>query len=563
MTSKIQSGGVYASMSSIDSIVKQLNEVLAANRGESTFVPTGQQSDNEDEKRRDSATLKEWLSTANVVRPESATGADGGAAPGARRPELEQFVGASFGNTTFAMPGAGGLSSSNAHGSHGHASSHGGAHGGHGHTSSHSGSSGTHGHTPTSSSSHGHASSSAHGGSGSGDAVWCTCGGELPASKLAELVAAAKANMAQPVEAAPPAPPPAPIPQGEMNTPTAGTDTFRWKKHVTTVENALRKKEIPVAEALLTLLTELADILPVELTVRLRLMTQLANIKVERGQIAEAQVDLVKALKSVEGTESKKSLATAFCLDALAQCYQSEEKFEQSEKARRTAVIIAEDCLGAEHPDASYFRERLELARQVRAIAMIGSDEDSKTILDKLTDQYNALVAAGQTPEPPEAKVADSTAGYMFEKYLANGKNALAKKNALEAESALRSAVDKGQGLPDSDPRKCEGLRLLAAVVDAQGKQQEAKQLYETALTMAFKSIGWSDIEVAHSLAALAELHNKLGDVGIAKNYYKQAVATYALKLGKDDETTKTLQASYDAFIERIKEERKWTGWSQ
>ena len=74
-----------------------------------------------------------------------------------------------------------------------------------------------------------------------------------------------------------------------MSAPTAATDTFRWKNHVTSVETALRKKEVLIAEAQLKILTELADILPVELTVRMRLMTQLANIKVERGQIAEAQ----------------------------------------------------------------------------------------------------------------------------------------------------------------------------------------------------------------------------------------------------------------------------------
>jgi tetratricopeptide (TPR) repeat protein len=218
--------------------------------------------------------------------------------------------------------------------------------------------------------------------------------------------------------------------------------------------------------------------------------------------------------------------------------------------------------LGGEHPDTAFFRERQEELRQERGVAMLGTDEASRTVLDKLTDEYNAAVAAGEAPQVAAASQGDNVSGFMYDKYLANGKNALAQKNLREAESCLRSAMEKGQGLADSDPRKCEGIRLLAMTIDMSGKPQDAIVLYENALTIAFKFIGWSDVQVAHSLASLAELHNKINDVGTARNYYKQAVATYSLALGKDHETTVALQAAYDAFMERMKEERKWKGWS-
>lgn len=555
-------------MSELESMLNELNRAIAQHRAENgggaVAVAAAQEQDDGAAAQQASQALAGFLLQASSIqRNVEQTGTVSAEVIAERNTVLAAFVGSPIVPTEHSnFPP---LQVSNKGGSHGHG--HGAkSHGGHGQPAG-SG----HGHA------HGAGNGNAHGtGNGNGGGLQqapatgshtCECGRTVPFAAPAEGAPATVAT--QPVASQPaPAPTPvtAPVPVQPASPPEvaavpiseAAAATFPWKKHISVVETSLRNKDVQIAEALLKLLNDVAEVIAVEVPVRLRMSTQLSNIRIERGDIAEAQRMLVQALQSVEGTPHKKSVATAFCLDALAQCFLQQEKFDQAEKTRRTAVIVADECLGAEHPDAAYFRERLDNLRQERAIATIGEDEASRTLLDKLTDEYNARVAAGQQPETAEAKPGDSVSGFMFDKYLSNGKTALNQKNWREAENSLRSAVDKGQGLADSDPRKCEGYRTLAVALEAQGKLNEAKELYQKGLTLAFKFIGWNDIQVAHCLAALAELHNKEADVGCAKNYYKQAIAAYTVILGKDHETTAALQTTYNAFLDRVKEERKW-----
>lgn len=337
---------------------------------------------------------------------------------------------------------------------------------------------------------------------------------------------------------------------------------FPWKKHISAVEDAVRKKNTPLAECALNVLVDVSEVVVIDPPARARLLTQLGTIRIDKSQIPEAEETLLKAMALLEATDSQKTLAGAACLDALAQCHQVREQLEDAEKLRRQAVVIAEDALGAEHPDVGFFRERLELLRQERAIAMIGNDEGSKTILDKLSEAYNAAVASGADPAPPPEAPVDSYSGFMFEKFIANARNALTQKNIREAENALRSAMEKSAGVPNSDPKKCEGVRLLAQVLEQQGKDMEAKQQYEEAATLAFKHIGWNDIQLAHCLRSLALLHARLEDFGTGKNYYKQAIAAFTTISGKEDPVTVELEEGYKSFIERLKQERQWKGWA-
>ncbi len=334
---------------------------------------------------------------------------------------------------------------------------------------------------------------------------------------------------------------------------------FPWKRHISTVEDSLRRKDTATAESILKVLVDLSEAIVIEPPARARLLTQLATIRIEQGRSAEAEETLNTALSLLESSGSHKTLAAAFCLDALAQCHQMRESFEPAEKLRRQAVVIGEDSLGAEHPDVAYFRDRLDALRQEHAISQIGANE--KTVLDKLTDEYNAQPEELRGVKP-EDTVLDSYSGFMFDKFIVNSKNAIAQKNLREAESFLRSAMEKAEGVPNSDPRKCEGMRLLAQILESQNKDNEAKELYEKAITTAFRHIGWNDISIAHSLYSLAELHNRIDDFGMAKNYYKQALNSLSAGLGKEHETVQQAQAKYDNFLDRVKQDRQWKGWS-
>jgi tetratricopeptide (TPR) repeat protein len=347
-------------------------------------------------------------------------------------------------------------------------------------------------------------------------------------------------------------------------TAIAGGAPFPWKRHIATVEESLRKRAVQVAEPLIKALLDAAEVISVEIPTRVRLMTQLGTIGIEQGKLAEAEETLKKAItiaRSSEAATQADSIAKAFCLDALAQCYQQKEDFENAEKLRRQAVILADEALGAEHPDSGFFRERLENLRQQRQLAAIGADDDSKTLYDKLSEEYNAQLAAGVTPEAP-VQPADSYSALMFEKYFNMAKTAMAQKNTREAETNLRSAVEKAAGVPANDPRKCEALRLFAAVLEAAGKDNEARENYEEALRLAFKYLGFNDVQVADCLTGLGRIHSRLNDVGLAKNYLRQAITAYTATLGREHETTVGAQQLYDEFMDRLKTEARWKGWS-
>jgi tetratricopeptide (TPR) repeat protein len=337
--------------------------------------------------------------------------------------------------------------------------------------------------------------------------------------------------------------------------------SFPWKRHIASVEDSLRKKQTDVAECALKVLVDVAEVIEVEPAARARLLSQLGGIRLEQNHPVEAEETLNGALTLLQANDGMNTVAAAFCLDNLAQCYQIKEDYERAEKTRRQAVTIAEECLGGEHPDVGFFRERLDMLRQERSIAQIGNDEGSKTLLQKLTAEYNAAVAGGTYAEPQYA-APDGYSGLMLDKFIGNAKQALAQKNAREAESYLRSALEKAQNVPDNDPRKCEVLRSLACILEMQGKDNESKELYESALTVAFKNLGWHDFQVAQSLLALAELHSKLNDFGLAKNYFKEALTAYQATKGQGDEATKSVEEKYATFIDRVKTERQWKGWT-
>jgi tetratricopeptide (TPR) repeat protein len=342
-------------------------------------------------------------------------------------------------------------------------------------------------------------------------------------------------------------------------TPKLSGTAFPWKRHIGSVEDSLRKKQTEVAECALKVLVDVAEVIDVEPAARARLLSQLGGIRLEQGNYVEAEETLNGALALLQSNDAMNTISAAFCLDNLAQCYLIKENYEVAEKTRRQAVTIAEDCLGGEHPDVGYFRERLDILRQERSLAQIGADDRSKTVLTVLTEEYNAAVAAGTYAEP-QHKPPDSYSGLMLDKFIANGKQALSQKNAREAESYFRSALEKAQNVPDNDPRKCEVMRALGSVLETQNKDNEAREMFEAALTVAFKNLGWHDINVAHSCHSLADLHNKIGDFGKSKNYYKQALT--AFKALKDEETAKILEEKYVQFIDRIKSERQWKNWS-
>jgi hypothetical protein len=178
-------------------------------------------------------------------------------------------------------------------------------------------------------------------------------------------VAPAPASAPAPVALAPP--PAALEPQPAASSPpvqaapqptVVNKQAIAWFKHIQTVESALRIGDMHFVETLLGILMEIAEMVD-DASMKARLRSLQARVKIENRQFAEAEALLAQTVRSLEGTPAKNSLGAAYCLLALAQCYYAQQKTPSAEKAQAMAAMIAEQCLGATNPEAKAFRQKL------------------------------------------------------------------------------------------------------------------------------------------------------------------------------------------------------------
>jgi len=392
-------------------------------------------------------------------------------------------------------------------------------------------------------------------------------------------------------------------PTPAMSPPDKSTSAVPWKQRMAEAESAQKNGDVDTAEAILEELNILAQTVAIEIPVRMRLVTQLATIRMDRGKVDEARELLTETLNVVKTTEFKKDIATAFCLDLLAQCFRLHNEFDEAEHSYCSAILIAEKALGKEHPGTEYFRRRQETFRQEHIKSLIdppgskssqpikpeaiepeaapppaeskpiqveareseeteqeetqsnASQEENRTILDKLIQDSSAAAGAEKSPQSSAIAISDPVSTTMVDKHLTNAKNFLNRGDVREAEFSVRSAMEKSGSLADSDERKSEILRFMAMIRDKQGKSAEAMELYEQALTTAFIHLGHSHIQVAHCLKDLAELQVKQDQLNLAKSYYRQAILLYTSTLGDTHQTTVELRTAYENFLDDLKEE--------
>lgn len=198
------------------------------------------------------------------------------------------------------------------------------------------------------------APSSGHGASSHGSSPHASGNGTVAALASAAATATAPAPAVtppQPAAAVAPSAPPA--------TPCKCRTPFAWSKHINTIEGALQMGDFHFAESLISLLNDTAAAVTIDPSAQARLKSQQARVRIERKQFTEAESDLAAAIRSLEGTAYKRSIGAAYCLHALAQCYQRQNKLEQAQAAQRNAISIAEECLGPMDPEAKLFKQKL------------------------------------------------------------------------------------------------------------------------------------------------------------------------------------------------------------
>lgn len=334
---------------------------------------------------------------------------------------------------------------------------------------------------------------------------------------------------------------------------------FPWTKHIGSVQSAIEKGNDILAEGVLNVLLDVAVQVPVDLSVRIALMARLGCLEQRKGNTQAALKNFNEGMQLAADNGLSEDSSVAACLDGLADVHQADGDFDAAQECRRKSVVIAEATLGGEHPQTAYLRERLHKLRSERDLAMLG--RDVKTLFDLLAEQLQSGFVEAE-PTNIEDRTDENVAGYLWDKYIANGQKELLQKNLRDAEGAFRSAVERSQHFKADDPRRCESLRLLAHVLEEMGKGDEACSCYEKALIVAFRQIGPNSAESARCMEMLGDLFNRKDEFALAKNYYVQAGNAYILSLGRQHPDVLSTQEKLNGLLSKVKEENKWTGWS-
>lgn len=120
----------------------------------------------------------------------------------------------------------------------------------------------------------------------------------------------------------------------------------------------------------------------------------------------------------------------------------------------------------------------------------------------------------------------------LWEQYTAEGHSAERHHKLDVAEAKYREALDMTTAFHKSDPRRCMTALSLADVLQLEGKDAEAKQLYEEALAWyeawsktvkEDEALNRGGRQVAAGYLGLATIHERQGNLQLAKENFKKS----------------------------------------
>ncbi|HZO73063.1 MAG TPA: FxSxx-COOH system tetratricopeptide repeat protein [Ktedonobacteraceae bacterium] len=243
-----------------------------------------------------------------------------------------------------------------------------------------------------------------------------------------------------------------------------------------------------------------------------------------RGQYAEAELLLLRALHVREQVLGSDHLQVASLLNSLADFLRERGRYEEAEALFQQALCIQEQQLGEAHPHVASSLNNLAILCRER-----GRYEKAEPLFQR------ALRIWEQQLGPDHPRVAASLNG------LANLFN---EQGRYEEAGALyqRALHIREQQLGEAHPHVATSLNGLAVIYYKQGRYEEAEPLFQRALRIWEQQLGEAHPHVAYALTNLADLYCEQGKYEEAELLFRRALLIREQRLGPEHpETAETL----------------------
>lgn len=331
-------------------------------------------------------------------------------------------------------------------------------------------------------------------------------------------------------------------------------DVLAMQGHVVGVERA--RSEAGLWSA--TFAVELAQRPHVRTRPRVHALTSLGHVRIVRGELAQAQAPLERALTIEQDAHGRDHLALARILDSLAQVFRRQGQLPQAMAYRMRVLELRRRWLGEQHPDTAHAmsniaavlydqgellqaRRRLERALEIQRAAL---GPEHQTVAHTRNNLAAILVEQGQYAEAERQwreamEIWERTRGATHPdvaRVRINIADALVHaKRVSEAteqyEAALR-ILAHGERSPDNVRLWAQALRDLGRLHAGQDRLDEAEARYQRALAVLGQH-GEADDPMAASvlnqLGALA-LRQGAGEQAVAR--HQDALAIYTASVG-------------------------------
>lgn len=259
------------------------------------------------------------------------------------------------------------------------------------------------------------------------------------------------------------------------------------------------------------------------------------------GKIDEALAEGEKALVTAREAFKIEERYRALVVQALENLAEIKREAGQLEAARPLYEEALEEALKAQLDLPVLAQIRTSMATLLDAL---GKESEAVPV-------YEQAIKDLETMTPPDMQTAGQLRNNLALTYKRMDKLALAEQHYLRALEALEGSEGSESEMVASICNNLGGLYYAAGFAD------QAKDMFEDAMTVRLKLLGPNHRDVAQSHSNMATVQHELGDNEGAQRSYEQALRILESHMPQEAESYEAVGNDYIALLGSINEDRK------
>lgn len=259
------------------------------------------------------------------------------------------------------------------------------------------------------------------------------------------------------------------------------------------------------------------------------------------GKIDEALAEGEKALVTAREAFKIEERYRALVVQALENLAEIKREAGQLEAARPLYEEALDEALKAQLDLPVLAQIRTSMATLLDAL---GKESEAVPV-------YEQAIKDLETMTPPDMQTAGQLRNNLALTYKRMDKLALAEQHYLRALEALEGSEGSESEMVASICNNLGGLYYAAGFAD------QAKDMFEDAMTVRLKLLGPNHRDVAQSHSNMATVQHELGDNEGAQRSYEQALRILESHMPQEAESYEAVGNDYIALLGSINEDRK------